>query len=586
MSNKRAPAVLLLSALFIFALQPLSASAAIPEGTIQGNVQSNIAIGNWSHAGINNGHTATEGGNTAVGFAARAQGVANDQGLTEGWATAVGYAALAQNNLSSAVGALATALGSHATSFGALATASGNYGTAVGLQATATGQNSSAFGTLARAAEKNSSAFGFYAQALGEDSVALGQSSRALEANTVSVGNVTLKRRIVNVADGINDNDAVNVSQLNATNQSITGLGTDIAGLGARVAQNETDIAGLGTSVSDLGARVTQNETDIAGLGARVAQNETDIAGLGARVAQNETDIAGLGADVSALDGRVTQAEDDISAIEASIRNAVQYDGGAKDKLTLAGGEGTVISNVADGVDAADAVNKRQLDAAVTEYTTSIENHEREFRFLQSVLGEGYSNPTFSSLRVGGIRSDGVNLHMGGGTITGLADGGIYRGSSDAVTGNQLWQAYRRMDDLNKSINIVGAHTAALSGLNPIPYNPYEPTTLSAAVGIYRDEYAVAVGVSHYVRENVLFNMGASICSDGDVMARAGISLAVGMGGKKKPELARDMAGMQQQMIAMQAKLEELAARDEAKDAAIKRLEKENAKLQKQLNVT
>lgn len=557
MSNKKTSAVLLLSALFIFALQPLSASAAIPEGTIQGNVQSNIAIGNWSHAGINNGHTGTEGGNTAVGFAARAQGVANDQGLTEGWATAVGYAALAQNNLSSAVGALATALGSHATSFGALATASGNYGTAVGLQATATGQNSSAFGTLARAAEKNSSAFGFYAQALGEDSVALGQSSRALEANTVSVGNVTLKRRIVNVADGINDNDAVNVSQLNATNQSITGLGTDIAGLGARVAQNETDIAGLGTSVSDLGARVTQNETD----------------------------IAGLGTDVSALDGRVTQAEDDISAIEASIRNAVQYDGGAKDKLTLAGGEGTVISNVADGVDAADAVNKRQLDAAVTEYTTSIENHEREFRFLQSVLGEGYSNPTFSSLRVGGIRSDGVNLHMGGGTITGLADGGIYRGSSDAVTGNQLWQAYRRMDDLNKSINIVGAHTAALSGLNPIPYNPYEPTTLSAAVGIYRDEYAVAVGVSHYVHENVLFNMGASICSDGDVMARAGISLAVGMGGKKKPELARDMAGMQQQMIAMQAKLEELAARDAAKDAAIKRLEKENAKMKKQLNV-
>ncbi len=536
MSNKRTPAVLLLSVLFIFALQPLSASAAIPEGTIYGNVHSNIAIGEWAYAGINNGHADREGGNTAVGFAARAQGVANDQGIPEGRATAVGYAALATYNLSSAVGALATALGSASTSIGAHSAAHGGFATAVGMQAYATGQSSSAFGFNAQATEKNSSAFGVNARARGEASVALGQSSTAEEANTVSVGNDTLKRRIVNVADGINGNDAVNVSQLNATNQSIAGLGTDIAGLGARVAQNETDIAGLGT-------------------------------------------------DVSALDGRVTQAEDDISAIEASIRNAVQYDGGAKDKLTLAGGEGTVISNVADGVDAADAVNKRQLDAAVTEYTTSIENHEREFRFLQSVLGEGYSNPTFSSLRVGGIRSDGVNLHMGGGTITGLADGGIYRGSSDAVTGNQLWQAYRRMDDLNKSINIVGAHTAALSGLNPIPYNPYEPTTLSAAVGIYRDEYAVAVGVSHYVHENVLFNMGASICSDGDVMARAGISLAVGMGGKKKPELARDMAGMQQQMIAMQAKLEELAARDAAKDAAIKRLEKENAKMKKQLNV-
>ena len=63
------------------------------------------------------------------------------------------------------------------------------------------------------------------------------------------------------------------------------------------------------------------------------------------------------------------------------------------------------------------------------------------------------------------------------------------------------------MDDLNESINIVGAHAAALSGLHPIQYNPYEPTTLSAAVGTYRDEYAVAVGVFHYVRENVLFGI-------------------------------------------------------------------------------
>ena len=105
---------------------------------------------------------------------------------------------------------------------------------------------------------------------------------------------------------------------------------------------------------------------------------------------------------------------------------------------------------------------------------------------------------------------------------------------------------------------MVGAHAAALSGLHPIQYNPYEPTTLSAAVGTYRDEYVVAVGVFHYVRSNVLFNLGASICSDGDVMGRAGVGFAVGKGGKKKPELACDMVGMQQQMVAMQAMLEEL----------------------------
>ena len=187
-------------------------------------------------------------------------------------------------------------------------------------------------------------------------------------------------------------------------------------------------------------------------------------------------------------------------------------------------------------------------------------------------------SPTFSAVNadnanIGGITVGSGGINMGGKKITGLADGSIAPGSTDAVTGGQLWNAYKRMDDLNESINIVGAHAAALSGLHPIQYNPYEPTTLSAAVGTYRDEYAVAVGVFHYVRSNVLFNLGASICSDGDVMGRAGVSLAVGKGGRKKPELARDMVGMQQQMIAMQAMLEELKEENAKNKETIKKNE-------------
>ena len=174
-------------------------------------------------------------------------------------------------------------------------------------------------------------------------------------------------------------------------------------------------------------------------------------------------------------------------------------------------------------------------------------------------------------MKVGGLTYDGMrnSLNMGGGTITGLADGGVYRGSSDAVTGNQLWQAYQRMDDLQESINIVGAHAAALSGLAPVPYNPYQPTTLSAAIGTYRDEYAVAVGVYHYVRDDVMFNLGASICSDGDLMGRAGISFAVGKKDKDKPALAQNMNDVQKQLMEVQYALQEL------KD--------ENAALKKQL---
>ena len=158
--------------------------------------------------------------------------------------------------------------------------------------------------------------------------------------------------------------------------------------------------------------------------------------------------------------------------------------------------------------------------------------------------------------------------------LTNIADGGVYQGSSDAVTGNQLWDAYQRfdtmgnniyreMDNLREDINIVGAHAAALSGLHPIQYDPDEPTTLSAAVGTYRDEYAVAVGVFHYTRRNVMFNLGASICSDGDLMGRAGVSFAVGKGGKKDEEKPKDMASMQKRMDEMQAMLEKLMEENE-----------------------
>ena len=271
---------------------------------------------------------------------------------------------------------------------------------------------------------------------------------------------------------------------------------------------------------------------------------------------------------------------------------AVKYDDTDKASVTLgdpaaatarAANEGVELKNIADGTDDLDAVNKRQLDAVqgqvdvhkttLNEHTVMIENHEEQFTTLQTVLGDTYETPTFNRITIGNIISDGANIDMGGGTITGLADGSIAPGSTDAVTGNQLWEAYRRMGDMQEAINVVGAHAAALSGLHPIQYNPYEPTTLSAAVGTYRDEYAVAVGVFHYVRSNVLFNLGASICSDGDVMGRAGVSFAVGKGGRKKPELARDMVGMQQQMIAMQAMLEELKEENAKNKETIKKNE-------------
>ena len=70
-------------------------------------------------------------------------------------------------------------------------------------------------GSGATSSNANSVALGFNAQANVADSVAIGANSIATESNTVSVGNSTIKRRITNVADGVNDSDVPTMKQLN-----------------------------------------------------------------------------------------------------------------------------------------------------------------------------------------------------------------------------------------------------------------------------------------------------------------------------------------------------------------------------------
>ena len=63
-------------------------------------------------------------------------------------------------------------------------------------------------------AATNSAAIGNGAKVTVADAVALGSGSVADTANTISVGSSSLQRKIVNVAAGTADTDAVNFKQL------------------------------------------------------------------------------------------------------------------------------------------------------------------------------------------------------------------------------------------------------------------------------------------------------------------------------------------------------------------------------------
>lgn len=183
-------------------------------------------------------------------------------------------------------------------------------------------------------------------------------------------------------------------------------------------------------------------------------------------------------------------------------------------------------------------------------------------------------NPEFASVKAGNVLIGGNGIDMGGTRMTGLADGRVYQGSSDAVTGSQLWDAYRRMDKIDERAKMIGAHAAALSALHPVPYNPYEPTTLSAGFGAYRGEYSAAVGVFHYVRENLLVNTGLALNTGGDLMARAGISVAVGRGGQRRASLVRDMTDVQRELAAMRQTISQLKKENAQNKETIRELQK------------
>lgn len=199
--------------------------------------------------GINAGTGSGEGG-TAIGKSATALGVG---------AVAIGLNSYvgASGNSAVAVGRNARAEGSDATAMGPRAQASGSRSVALGNNAQAQAQGSVVIGDGSRLANGNAHhaivigsgarsggydagiaigqnavtdghgkavALGANANAGQSNAVALGAGSVTSASNQVSVGNDTLKRRIVNVADGTlstTSSEAVTGKQLHATNQSI-----------------------------------------------------------------------------------------------------------------------------------------------------------------------------------------------------------------------------------------------------------------------------------------------------------------------------------------------------------------------------
>lgn len=208
--------------------------------------------------------------------------------------------------------AVAGAFNSVAVGRGAVVAEGAERGFALGVGSNVYAKEGVGFGALSRVV------------AGADGAVALGSYSIATEANTVSVGNGSVKRRLVNLDRGISDHDATTIAQLN---EALAGLG---GGAGLDAFGNV-----VGPAYSVQGGK------------------------------QNN-----VGDALAALDGAVVRADRRADGLEGQLRATFQQSPSTRadgvGQLNLAGAQGMVLSNLADGRIAAgsrEAVNGGQLHA-------------------------------------------------------------------------------------------------------------------------------------------------------------------------------------------------------------------------------
>ena len=171
------------------------------------------------------------------------------------------------------------------------------------------------------------------------------------------------------------------------------------------------------------------------------------------------------------------------------------------------------------------------------------------------------------------IDKDGINANNQ--VIRNVGQGNISEGSTDAVSGGQLYETNTRVsgletrmgtvetrvDKLDGKIDKVGANAAAMANLHPLEFDEDSKWNVAAAVGSSGSETASAVGVFYRPNENVMVNASAAM-GTGENMFGGGVSLRLGHGGNKAKEAQMKAAAAENKEL--RAKVDDLTARMDA----------------------
>ncbi|EIX4757093.1 trimeric autotransporter adhesin SadA [Salmonella enterica] len=492
-----------------------------------------IAIGYYSKAS-GASSTALGGYSLAESIGSVALGAGAHTTSTAKYSMAVGTNAVASNLYAIALGTNANASGKNSIALGRDTVSSAERSLTVGLGANAASLDSMAFGynTSVTSDAANGIAFGSGAVTSAKNSVAIGSNSTATEENVVSVGSDALKRKIVNVGNGAiseSSTDAVNGSQLFATNANVTQNTTDIAANTDSINQNTTDIATNTDSIN-------QNTADITANTDSINQNTTDIAANTTSINQNTTDIATNTTNINNLSDSITGLTDDALLWDADTGAFSAKHNGSDSKIT----------NLAAGTlaaDSTDAVNGSQLFATnenVSQNTTDIAANTTSINQNTTDIATNTTSINSLSDSVTTLTDDALlwdatsgafsaNHNGSDSKITNLAAGTLASDSTDAVNGSQL---FATNENVSQNTTDIAANTTSINqNTTDIATNTTSINNLSNSVTTLTDDALLwdavsgAFNANHNGSASKIINVAAGDLSEDSTDAVNGSQL-------------------------------------------------------------
>ncbi len=347
---------------------------------IGGNTSSNTAAAGAQASGV--GAVAIAGESRAMGSDSVAIGT-QAQARRDG-DVAIGIGSVADGatgNFSAvAIGHDSSAIGENAVAFGNANRATGAGAVALGNSSAATGTAALAIGNDANALAARSMALGFDSVATNSDDVALGAGSATAAAvgtsgaaiagrsysfagsaptSTVSVGSTGAERSITNVAAGrlgSLSTDAINGSQLHATNQAVNALGDravtydgndgEPKGLVTLAGPASTDGGATGgTKLTNLARGAVSAASTDAVNGAQLHETNQDVQRVGDRVTTMGDTVNNLGNTVTNLGDTVTSMGDTVTNLGDTVTSMGDTVTNLGDTVTNMGGTVTTLGD-------------------------------------------------------------------------------------------------------------------------------------------------------------------------------------------------------------------------------------------------